>query len=270
MKLEDISNIPENEYVTCQRIVEHCRENRIPYIKPDPIKFGERLTSNRGWNGFHEYHDLYDTPVLVTGYSDWSIGLHETDILDSPALRKWFANNVDVRHDKLVAVPMGPPNEIDFKIHGNTRKLHEVAQRPRTVWNLMYMNFKIDTYPPERTVVLDMFSEKEWVTVGSVDCSEEGHEKYLEEIRNHRFCICPRGNGVDSHRIWECLYLGCIPICKNSVTLQQFSGLLPILFVDDWSEVTPEYLEKVYDEFSKRDWDVSVILMSFWKERIVI
>jgi hypothetical protein len=264
MKFEDISKIPEGEYVTCQRIVEHCRATQIPYIKPDPIKAGYSLVSNMGWNGFYDLVNLRDVKVLVTGYSDHPIGQQETLILDEPGLEKWFANNIDLQHPKLIAVPLGLPNEVDFPIYGNTRRLYKAAQEVKMVKNMAYMNWKCETFPSERQKVYNLFKDKPWVTAGTLDLTEDGHWKYLEDIHNHKFCICPRGNGVDTHRMWEALYLGAIPICRHSAALQQFSDL-PIMFVDEWSEVTPDNLECVYEDFLKRDWNVDKILMSYWK-----
>jgi hypothetical protein len=269
ISFKDISNIPEEEYVTCQRILEFCIPNEIPYMKPDPIKYGHdpRFISNNGWRGLYDIYDLTTSPTVVTGYSDYPIGSNELHILESPHVRKWFANNVDTPHPKLVSVPLGLPNELDFPTYGNTRTLYKVAQEPKVVRNLAYMNFKIETCAHERQSVFDKFSTETWVTVGTVDLSNEGHEKYLREIRSHKFCICPRGNGVDCHRIWECLYLGTIPVCIKNVALEQFSNL-PILFIDSWDQVTPDFLESVYDEFSKITFDVRQLHMSYWEDAI--
>jgi hypothetical protein len=38
------------------------------------------------------------------------------------------------------------------------------------------------------------------------------YEEYLRELAQHKFCLCIRGNGVDTHRFWESLYLGVIPV----------------------------------------------------------
>lgn len=267
--IQNISNIPEDEYVTCQRILELCPPLGIPYVKPDPIKYGydPRFITNNGWRGLYEIYDLTISPIIVTGYSDYPIGLNELHLLESPEVRKWFANNVDFPHPKLVSVPLGLPNELDFPTYGNTRTLYKVAQEPKVVKNLAYMNFKIETCPHERHPVFNKFFSEDWVSVGTVDFSNEGHEKYLRDIRSHKFCICPRGNGVDCHRIWECLYLGTIPICINNVALDQFKNL-PILFIDSWDQVTSEFLETVYDEFSKHEWDVRQLHMSYWKDQI--
>ncbi|AGE50338.1 exostosin [Acanthocystis turfacea Chlorella virus Canal-1] len=268
--IQAISKIPEEEYVTCQRILELCIPNGIPYVKPDPIKYGydPRFISNNGWRGLYDIYDLTSSPIVVTGYSDYPIGLNELHILESPMVRRWFANNIDFPHPKLVSVPLGLPNEVDFPTYGNTRTLYKVAQEPKVVKNLAYMNFKIQTCPRERQVVFDRFSSDDCVTVGSLDLSNEGHEKYLRDIRSHKFCICPRGNGIDCHRIWECLYLGTIPICIKNAALEQFSNL-PILFIDSWDDVSPELLNYVYDKFENITWDARQLYMSYWKHTII-
>jgi hypothetical protein len=267
--LQDISNIQEDEYVTCQRILDFCIPLEIPYLKPDPIKYGcdPRVISNNGWRGRYEIYDLLSSPVIVTGYSDFPIGWNELYMIESPEVKRWFANNVDFPHPKLVSVPLGLPNELDFPTYGNTRTLYKVAQEPKVEKNLAYMNFKIETCAHERQPVFDKFSSEDWVTLGTVDFSNEGHEKYLREIRSHKFCICPRGNGIDCHRIWECMYLGKIPICIKNVALEQFSNL-PILFIDSWDQVTPDFLESVYDEFSNITFDVRQLFMSYWKDQL--
>ena len=57
----------------------------------------------------------------------------------------------------------------------------------------------------------------------------------------HRFVVSPQGGGVDCHRTWEALALGCYPIVKTSPIDPLFEGL-PVLIVKDWSEVTQERL----------------------------
>jgi len=39
---------------------------------------------------------------------------------------------------------------------------------------------------------------------------------YSNLVREHKYVICPRGNGLDTHRFWEALYRGAIPIVKTS------------------------------------------------------
>ena len=68
-------------------------------------------------------------------------------------------------------------------------------------------------------------------------------------MRKTLFVPCPRGNGLDTHRIWEALYLGAIPVVLNSDRFAALEGW-PILFIEEWKEIiekSREELEAAYD-----------------------
>lgn len=272
-----LCNIQEEEYITCQRIVEYCRATKIPYIKPDPIKYRvhQFRVINNAWHAWHIFRNPVDKllveldkiPVIVTGYSDHPIDSMESDLLNQPSLKAWFANNVNIRHPKLHAIPMGLPNEVDFAIQGNTKTLRHVADSFKMIENLAYMGFKIDTFPIERQQVYNLFADKPWVTKGKLNFDEAGHLQYLKDIHSHKFCICPRGNGFDSHRMMEALYLGTIPIVKKCIAMEQFYDF-PVLFIDDWNEVTQEFLHAKYDEITSKEYDLDKLYVSHWFNRI--
>jgi hypothetical protein len=78
------------------------------------------------------------------------------------------------------------------------------------------------------------------------------YDKTLES----RYALCPRGCGVDTHRFYECIYLGCVPIVLRTHTA--FDRLyhpvtgFPCLVVERWADVTEELLDASYPEcFSK-------------------
>ena len=54
--------------------------------------------------------------------------------------------------------------------------------------------------------------------------------------------ICPRGNAIDCHRNWEVLYMRRVPIMKRHPYLEELYKDLPVLFVNDYSEVTEKLL----------------------------
>jgi hypothetical protein len=59
----------------------------------------------------------------------------------------------------------------------------------------------------------------------------------LLRLNDYEFCICPEGNGADTHRLWECLYLKVVPIVVNS----QFTKLLikyniPMVIIEKWDD----------------------------------
>ena len=58
----------------------------------------------------------------------------------------------------------------------------------------------------------------------------------------YEFVVSPHGGGLDCHRLWEALALGCIPLVKSSPIDPLYEGL-PVLIVKDWSDVTQALLE---------------------------
>jgi hypothetical protein len=82
----------------------------------------------------------------------------------------------------------------------------------------IYVNINISTYP-YRKVILDAIknndnkenNKENWTLSGQKD-----YRSYLCELSTHRFCLCIRGNGIDTHRFWESLYLGVIPVIINN------------------------------------------------------
>lgn len=74
------------------------------------------------------------------------------------------------------------------------------------------------------------------------------YDKTLES----RYALCPRGCGVDTHRFYECIYLGCVPIVLRTHTV--FDRLyhpdtgFPCLVVERWEDVTEELLDACYPD----------------------
>lgn len=85
---------------------------------------------------------------------------------------------------------------------------------------------------------------------------------YYTILPSYKFVVSPEGNGIDCHRHYEALLAGCIPILeKNPLTEEKYKGC-PILWTTDYSEITPEYLEKVYTEMLEKTYDFSCLFLS--------
>ncbi len=71
----------------------------------------------------------------------------------------------------------------------------------------------------------------------------EKYKDFLDELRDHKFMICPRGHGLDCHRNWELLYMRRVPVMKDHPYFRELMKGFPVLFVNDWPEVTEELLK---------------------------
>ena len=87
---------------------------------------------------------------------------------------------------------------------------------------------------------------------------------YFKILPNYKFVISPEGNGIDCHRHYEALMMGCIPIVElNPLIKQKYKGC-PVLFTVDYSEITEEYLQTCYAEMIDKEYDFSRLFMSYY------
>lgn len=87
------------------------------------------------------------------------------------------------------------------------------------------------------------------------------------EQAQYAFVTSPSGAGMDCHRTWEALALGCVPIVKRSPMSDVFDGL-PVLVIDDWSQVNPAYLKEQALRLQAEVFDYSRLLLQYWVSQI--
>jgi hypothetical protein len=58
-----------------------------------------------------------------------------------------------------------------------------------------------------------------------------------------QFIACPRGNGTDTHRFWEALYRGSVPVVKRSAWSESINDLqIPMIQLESWD--FEEFIER--------------------------
>ena len=137
-------------------------------------------------------------------------------------------NNASI-NDTVVSLPIGITSTSHCDIIGNINIICEQFKKEKKIINSCYLNFK--PHVQERVKVLNKFKNCNWVTCGKFNRTHDGHKVFIQEIYNHKFIFCPRGGGIDTHRLWTSLYLGSIPIVKRDKILKPFE-FLPIFFTD--------------------------------------
>jgi len=220
------------------------------------------------WRGQLAIPPSKNRNIIISGHSDYAI---TSDLVSHYSPNIWWAINKQTSDTRVHSLPLGIANNTNesslHPICGNLDSMIQVMNEPKHDKNLVYMNFNISTYPQERQDVYNIFHDKEWVTQGIIQNSLEGRNKFLREIRNHTFVLCPRGNGVDTHRLWETLYIGSIPIVKRDIAMKDFEDL-PICFIDTWDQVTSEFLENAKDRIHSGNWNMQKLKVSYWIDKI--
>jgi hypothetical protein len=250
----------DDDIIITDKYLKFCNDNIIQYIKTDYFKLGTKFL----WRD--NLHPVFNnSKILVSGHSDYEI---DKNIFYkyNKYYDKWFSVNVNYENNKLIPLPLGITNytnESDIHpILGNTQIILDVLKNNYTKEYLLYMNFNINTHY-ERPNLYFTFKNYDWCHEGIISNTIEGRKRFLEDINKSKFVLCPRGNGIDTHRLWETLYMKSIPIVKYHITHSNLIDL-PILFINDWTEINKEFLENKYEEIINKYWNMDKLKISYW------
>jgi hypothetical protein len=259
----------------------HCK-NLLKWSSDRESKFdiSQIITGERLQQLFLNYNHLYfetdhidinkikltDNNIILTHNSDHHIDNTFLELLDSDKIKYWFAQNTAIKHPKLINVPIGLANSKWG--HGNleifskflkTSYNKEDKDNKDFKDNLCYFGFSVTTYLEHRMTVRRSIE----LTCPTFKFLENlSFEDYLNKLSKSKYCICPRGNGIDTHRLWECLYLQVIPIVDRNCVTEAHENL-GLLIVDDWNTITEEFLINNYDNYYKK---INILTMKFYED----
>lgn len=172
------------------------------------------------------YFQTYILPILPDNYKyiiyshngDYAFDAKFKDLVNSPKILKIYAQNLEFPvNEKLQMLPIGIARNM-FP-HGNLETLYKTMIRTYYLSKNknIYININPNTYPFRKDVLNSLKNTSYTITQ-----NVKNYETYLDELSQHYFCLCVRGNGIDTHRFWESLYLGVIPVIIDNGTLDNF------------------------------------------------
>jgi len=193
------------------------------------------------WRLFRALRRTRKRVVLVTGEGDKPV---DAALWQSkpPHVAAWFGTNMQIVGDRRArGLPLGIGNSGGRKTP-RWMDLHRTDGQVPQRANLLYANFSERSNPSVREPLLRWLAEpaQQWINRGFYD-PESAKTAYVDALHAHRFVLCPPGNGEDTHRFWEALYCGAVPVVRRSEVVSHFTGL-PFVAFDDLREVTPQAL----------------------------
>ena len=135
--------------------------------------------------------------------------------------------------------------------------------------NLLYFNFNQGTtnaplYTSHKNIRQDvkqnLMNKFNWI-------ENKDFEDYIKTLETYKFCICPPGRGIDTHRCWEALMVGTIPIVLSS-PLNSLYINLPVLVVENLTSITEEYLNRLYEKLIKTEYSFEKLYVHYWKNEL--
>jgi len=177
--------------------------------------------------------------ILITHNSDENIYLSPEveKILHNKKLKKWYTQNLCFFHEKIHFLPIGIANS--QWPHGDLTLFNkEVIDSSNDKIKKVYFNFNINTnYDKRYPCYTSLKNKLEWL-------ENISPKDNLLRLKNYQFCICPEGNGVDTHRLWESLYLKVVPIVVTNNFIQILErNKIPLVILSSWDDFDESLLD---------------------------
>lgn len=199
--------------------------------------------------------DITTPFTLVSIESDESVP-QNIKWLENKYLQRWYSwNSVD---NRVTAIPIGLNH--DSQLDAITK-----ANPAQVKYDKILLNFKQDT--KERKDLFHKVKDLDFVHVEPYKKKWENVNElknHYEAISKYKWVLCPRGAGQDTHRVWEALYLGSVPVVLKSPLSQLYQDL-PIIQLNNWDELSWNKLQSLQSSIPKRKEKAS---FDYWIHRI--
>ena len=200
---------------------------------------------------------------------EYTIYLHNSDhsleelidydrLLNANHIKKIYAQNINCPfNEKFELLPIGLANSMWN--HGNMLSLYRIMSETYLFEKTknLYININTKTFAYRQQILNELEKRQNDFTITK---SSKPFNEYLEELSQHYFCLCIRGNGIDCHRTWECYYLGVIPIIINNKFTNMDNHILYMKNLGlPYYEIKQENLDKYSDNFFNKDLYIKLI-----------
>lgn len=181
--------------------------------------------------------------------------------LDDPNLVMLVVNqHHNCSHPKVISLPLGvkDPKELWYNIQ---RSLHSKKHRKKTT-----LLFSAGSDYAHRPFILDcvhknmgplLYQSRKKVSI----------QTYFSKTYHSMAVLSMPGLGYDTYRLWESLASGTMPVLERGMGMDRTFYKLPILLVDDYSEITEAMIRQAYVEALYRvdSWEYERMTKQYWE-----
>jgi hypothetical protein len=208
--------------------------------------------------------------ILISSNSDYPINHSYYNIIHHPNLHRWYGIDCNLndheRHNKVIPIPIGIQNLMDINYTNNgylaefNRVIYEVENGDIQKTNNIFFNFTIHTNKHAREDCYHKLKNHiEWIPLMP-------YLSFIRHFATYKFCICPVGNGLDTHRVWDCMYLRIIPIMLRNKYSEYWEHKIPCILLNDWTDLINiiNDMDKML-EFMENQWtEDNIYKMKYW------
>jgi len=200
------------------------------------------------------------------------------DFVENERIIHWFSQNLIIQHPKMTKIPIG----LDYhsmtisEIWGEMISPLEQEKQLLNIRNTalpfseripkIYSNFHFSINTKFAKDRIDAISQISADLVYYEPSKLERYDTWKKQMK-YVFVASPHGNGLDCHRTWEALCLGCIAIVKTSPLDDLYDGL-PVLIVEEWSCITEAVLLETIEKCRNMGFYYEKLSLNYWMDKI--
>jgi hypothetical protein len=200
--------------------------------------------------------------VIVAGGSDYDPTLGDYKSLIEIKSSRFYIQNLNFPETELVkSLPIGVE---DYRWARNampwnfSQRMIEREKLP------LVLVGPFGTTHPERERCLQGVSHSQ---VCEVYQSRIPNWTYSKLSSKYLFVACPRGNGLDTHRFWETIYRGSIPVVIESNWAKNMRSYgIPMVTISDWGEIDSAIADV---KESNMGTNQNYLSPKWWRERLL-
>jgi hypothetical protein len=203
--------------------------------------------------------------------------------IENDKIIHWFAQNNVKEHPKITKLPIGLDYHTLSSDNYKANNINEIQQIPmeqeRIILDIKnnslpfwereiscYSNFHFvleNKYCYDRRDAISQIPSDLIFYEPTRTTKEDG---FLNQSR-YAFVVSPHGMGLDCHRTWEALILGCIAIVKTS-ELDKLYEDLPVLIVNNWFDINYELLKNTVEIYRNKVFNYDKLKLQYWINKI--
>jgi len=237
------------------------RMHTLPKFNPDSVEEGDTLFVKTDFIVNNIFQDLFLNKIknkfnLISGISSYHIGRDGGDnykeIIRNSNLNKWVCTNPPLEeHEKIIPIPIG--FEEPDRPGGNQiflQNMHNTRTDFKEKKDLIFLPYHNTDTNKARAETIKYISSLPFVYAQK---ERQSLNSYLNSIDQFKFVISLEGSGPDTHRNYETLLMGSIPINLNNTVKNIFNfHSVDSLFLDSWKELDLN----MFDNFMKKNYNI--------------
>jgi hypothetical protein len=263
------------------------RRNSSPYISGDAFAdLSDFVYNPPPWRNFnqvnlisdaqiifcrsHELQELFDhhgheinARVIITGNSDFEF--HQVPRNIPKAVRVLFLQNSFISDNQFVfTIPIGIEN-YRLGVNGNPKLIRgSIPTNPKN--NRVLFGPLSATHSIRAEVIREFaLEDSSW----DLNLQRLSPREYNVLASEYSMVAAVRGNGIDTHRLWETLYRSLIPIVSEDGWWKSLGDLFPeVITIATWSKSEIKNITQMIPRKEFNPNEIEALWMPFWEKKI--